>query len=74
MSAVKALGLKMLVKEAEADEAAALLSFELLGKEAVGVGEHSTDDFRGDLRKALDALVDARDRLACLKENFGVEP
>ena len=35
----------MLIKSAEADKAKALLSLELLGDRAVGIGDHSTEDF-----------------------------
>ena len=35
----------MLKLSAEADKAKALLSLELLGEKAVGIGDHSTGDF-----------------------------
>ena len=36
---------QMLKTSAEADKAKALLSLELLENKAVGIGDHSTDDF-----------------------------
>ena len=36
---------EMLYKSAEADKAKALLSLELLGNKAIGIGDHSTEDF-----------------------------
>ena len=35
----------MLMKSAEADKAKALLSLNLLGNSAVGIGDHSTGDY-----------------------------
>jgi hypothetical protein len=73
MSAVKALGLKFLLYKAQADEAAARLSMELLLKEGVGIGDHSTTDYYENLLQAHNLLVDAEDRLESLERNFGVE-
>ena len=53
----------MLRKSAEADKAKALLSLELLGNKAVGIGDHSTEDFYKNAEEALAMLVDADDRL-----------
>ena len=60
----------MLKKTAEADKAKALLSLELLNNKAVGIGDHSTDDFYKNAEEALQMLVDADDRLATLKKYF----
>ena len=43
----------MLRKSAEADKAKALLSLELLDKKAVGIGDHSTEDFYKKCLKRL---------------------
>ena len=56
--------------EAEADKAKALLSLELLGNKAVGIGDHSTEDFYKNAEEALINLVDADDRLAVLNIYF----
>ena len=60
----------MLMKSAEADKAKALLSLELLGKKAVGIGDHSTEDFYKNAEEALIKLVDADDRLNALEDYF----
>ena len=60
----------MLRKSAEADKAKALLSLELLDKKAVGIGDHSTEDFYKNAEEALALLVDADDRLSALSKYF----
>ena len=57
----------MLHKSAEADKAKALLSLELLGNKAVGIGDHSTEDFYKNAEEALTMLVDADDRLKAIE-------
>lgn len=61
---------EMLKTSAEADKAKALLSLELLGSKAVGIGDHSTGDFYKNAEEALISLVDADDRLITLKLYF----
>jgi len=61
---------EMLKKSAEADKAKALLSLELLGNKAVGIGDHSTEDFYKNAEEALAMLVDADDRLDTLEDYF----
>lgn len=58
------------MKGAEADKAKALLSLELLGNKAVGIGDHSTEDFYKNADEALIMLVDADDRIATLNKYF----
>ena len=58
----------MLKSSAEADKAKALLSLELLGNKAVGIGDHSTEDFYKNAEEALSLLADANDRLENLKK------
>mgnify|MGYP001349021372 CR=1 FL=1 len=60
----------MLKTSAEADKAKALLSLELLGNKAVGIGDHSTEDFYKNAEEALMILVDVDDRLATLLNYF----
>ena len=60
----------MLKTSAEADKAKALLSLELLGNKAVGIGDHSTEDFYNNAEEALVKLVDADDRLEALEKYF----
>ena len=61
---------EMLKSSAEADKTKALLSLELLGKKAVGIGDHSTEDFYKNAEEALQTLVDADDRLETLDRYF----
>ena len=58
---------EMLKKSAEADKAKALLSLELLGNKAVGIGDHSTEDFYKNAEEALELLSSALDRLEALE-------
>ena len=60
----------MLRTSAQADKAKALLSLELLGDKAVGIGDHSTEDFYKNAEEALIKLVDADDRLKALDKYF----
>ena len=60
----------MLRTSAQADKAKALLSLELLGDRAVGIGDHSTGDFYKNAEEALIMLVDADDRLGALDKYF----
>jgi len=60
----------MLKTSAEADKAKALLSLELLGNKAVGIGDHSTEDFYKNAEEALIMLVDADDKLEALGQYF----
>ena len=59
--------------KAEADKAKALLSLELLGNNAVGIGDHSTGDFYKNIDEAFEELCDALDKLETLEKNFDVE-
>jgi hypothetical protein len=61
---------KMLKTSAEADKAKALLSLNLLGSKAVGIGDHSTGDFYKNAEEALNLLVDADDRINTLNTYF----
>ena len=56
----------MLRSSALADKSKALLSLELLGNKAVGIGDHSTEDFYKNAEEALAMLVDADDRLTAI--------
>jgi len=70
MEAVKNLATGYLFHKAVADQEKARLSLELLTNNAVGIGDHSTEDFHKNLDETLDALVDARDRLELLRELY----
>jgi len=60
----------MLKSSAEADKSKALLSLDLLGNKAVGIGDHSTEDFYKNADEALAMLVDADDKLSTLERYF----
>ena len=64
---------QMLKTSAEADKAKALLSLELLENKAVGIGDHSTDDFYKNAEDALKMLVDADDRLEAIEIYFPIK-
>ena len=64
---------KMLKTSAEADKSKALLSLELLGNKAVGIGDHSTEDFYKNAEEALQMLVDADDRISTLEAYFNTK-
>ena len=61
---------KMLKTEAEAERQKALLSLDLLGNNAVGIGDHSTEDFYKNATEALVMLVDADDKISALDKYF----
>ena len=63
----------MLKTSAEADKAKALLSLDLLGNKAVGIGDHSTEDFYKNADEALITLVDADDKLEALEKYFSTK-
>jgi len=60
----------MLHSSATADMAKAELTLELLGKKAVGIGDHSTEDFYKNAEEALVMLVDAHDRIDILERYY----
>ena len=65
--------IEMLRTSALADKSKALLSLELLGDRAVGIGDHTTGDFYKNAEEALAMLVDADDRLAAIDKYFSLE-
>ena len=60
----------MLQDSAQADRSKALLTLELLGNRAAGIGDHSTGDYYKNAEEALSMLVDAEDRLSVLAMHF----
>lgn len=70
MANVKNHLVDMLRKSAEAEKAKALLSLELLSNHAVGIGDHSTEDYYKNAEEALRLLVDADDKLEALNKYF----
>ena len=70
MSNVKNLAVSYMWHKAIADKEKARMSLELLTSNAAGIGDHSTEDYYKNLDEALDGLVDARDRLELLVEEY----
>jgi hypothetical protein len=70
MSNVKNLAVSYMWHKAIADKEKARMSLELLTNNAAGIGDHSTEDYYKNLDEALDGLVDARDRLELLAEEY----
>ena len=70
MSNVKDFAISYLWHKAISDQEKARLSLELLTKSAAGIGDHSTEDYYKNLDEALDGLVDAKDRLEVLAEEY----
>ena len=58
----------MLKSSAEADVAKAKLTLDLLSDHAVGIGDHSTEDFYKNAEEALSLLADANDRIENLEK------
>ena len=70
MNNVKSYAVSYLFNKAITDQEKAQLSLELLMNNAAGIGDHSTGDYYKNLDEALDGLVDARDRLEMLREQY----
>ena len=66
------LVIEMLKKSAEATKAKALLSLDLLTNKAVGIGDHSTEDFFKNAEEALQMLVDSDDKLETIKKYYNI--
>jgi hypothetical protein len=47
------------------------MSLKLLTENAVGIGDHTTEDFYKNLDEALELLVDAEDRIEVLGKYYG---
>ena len=62
--------IKALKAQAQAEKAKALMALELLTVNAVGIGDHTADDFLEDATKSLQLLVDADDKLDTLERYF----
>ncbi len=68
---MKELALGYLRQKAFSDRDKALMSLKLLTENAVGIGDHTTEDFYKNLDEALDLLVDAEDRIGVLGKYYG---
>jgi len=48
------------------------LSLDLLTNKAVGIGDHSTEDFFKNAEEALQMLVDSDDKLEAIKKYYNI--
>lgn len=62
---------RVFTSEGFSDRDKALMSLKLLTENAVGIGDHTTEDFYKNLDEALDLLVDAEDRIEVLGKYYG---
>lgn len=56
--------------QAQADREKALMALDLLENQAVGIGDHTANDFMQDAQEALTLLVDADDKLEAIEKYF----
>jgi len=54
--------------QAIADKAKAEMALDLLENQAVGIGDHTANDFMKDADEALTLLVDAEDKLEIIEK------
>ena len=62
--------MKALYAKAVADKEKALMALDLLENQAVGIGDHTANDFFNDAEEALQLLVDANDKMETLQTFF----
>ena len=66
--------IQALTAQANADKAKAMMALDLLENQAVGIGDHTVNDFMKDATEALELLTDADDRLETLDKYWGEQP
>ena len=66
--------IEALIRQAEADKSKALMALDLLENQAVGIGDHTANDFFKDAIEALELLTDADDKLETLNKYWGDQP
>jgi len=62
--------LEALTAQAEADIVKAIMVLDLLENQAIGIGDHTANDFLADATEALNLLAEADDRLEAIKNYF----
>lgn len=62
--------IQALKAQALADKEKALMALDLLENQAVGIGDHTANDFLKDATESLQLLVDADDRLEAIEKYF----
>jgi hypothetical protein len=64
--------IQALKAQALADKEKALMALDLLENQAVGIGDHTANDFLKDATESLQLLADAEDRLEMINKYFKV--
>ena len=59
--------------QALADKEKALMALDLLENKAVGIGDHTANDFLNDATKSLNLLAEADDRLYTIEKYFSTK-
>lgn len=59
--------------QATADREKALMALDLLENQAVGIGDHTANDFLNDATESLRLLADADERLEVIEKYFSSE-
>ena len=59
--------------QALADKEKALMALDLLENQAVGIGDHTVNDFLADATEALNLLAEADDRLEAIEKYFSTK-
>lgn len=62
--------IQALKAQAIADRERALMALDLLQNQAVGIGDHTANDFLKDANEALELLTDADDKLETIEKYF----
>ena len=65
--------IEALIRQAETDKSRALMALDLLENQAVGIGDHTANDFMQDATEALNLLSEADDRLEAIEKYFSEE-
>jgi len=65
--------IKALYTKAMADKEKALMALDLLENQAVGIGDHTANDFFNDAEEALQLLIDANDKMETLEAFFEIK-
>lgn len=62
--------IEALKAQALADKAKAIMALDLLENQAVGIGDHTANDFLKDGMESLSLLADAEDKLEIIEKYF----
>ena len=61
---------QMLISDSTAKAKKAVLTLDLMTNSAVGIGDHSTDDFYNNVKDAIKNLTDAEDEIETIDNYF----